>query len=189
MKKILFALVALTLLACERQPKTFILEPGTMINIKPDLAAWTRSGDSIPADSGYLEPIEIVRQTIGLSFMNYALNDSTPLDRGFAPFQRDTISEIPSLKMFASDIINQLGEYVPEFIEAEDCILFRALNNKRDTIAYIPNAVMREAETAIKIAYDAQDYEEVYRLFNEAFTFLPITGPEWRALEKPNSNQ
>ena len=69
-------------------------------------------------------------------------------------------------------ILLHSSENTPEFIEGEDCVLVRAVNNERDTIAYIPNNVMRTAESQIKIAYDAQDYEEVYRIFNEAFTFL-----------------
>ena len=50
-------------------------------------------------------------------------------------------------------------------------------------IAYIPNAKMDEAQKAIRKAWEAKDNEEVYRLFNEAFTFIPITNNEWEALK------
>ena len=51
-------------------------------------------------------------------------------------------------------------------------------------VAYIPNAKMDEAQKAIRKAWEAKDNEEVYRLFNEAFTFIPITNNEWEALKE-----
>lgn len=57
-------------------------------------------------------------------------------------------------------------------------------SNKWDTIAYVPNSVIRRAEVAIKTAFDAGDYDECMRLFEEAYVFIPITGPEWRALKE-----
>jgi len=192
MKKIYLAFFAALffLFSCDRQVQPFVIDPDATIKLRPDLSGWqiTRSdSDSIAAPdtvySPYLSPIEVVRQAVGVSFQNFALFGDQAVDRGFHAMQRDTISDPPCLMMYASDIINQLGEYEPCFIEGEDCILFRAVNNERDTIAYIPNNVMRSAESQIKIAYDAQDYEEVYRIFNEAFTFLPVTGPEWRAIK------
>jgi hypothetical protein len=53
-----------------------------------------------------------------------------------------------------------------------------------DTIGYIPNSVMRSAETKIKAAYEAGDFESVRTLFFTAFTFTPITGDEWRELKR-----
>lgn len=54
----------------------------------------------------------------------------------------------------------------------------------QDTIAYIPNAVMREAEKNITEAYARGDYAACYKLFDTAITFFPITGAEWRALKE-----
>jgi len=192
MKKIYLPLFAfaMMLFSCDRQVQHFVLDPDATIKLRPDLSGWqiTRSdSDSIAAPdtvySPYLSPIEVVRQALGISFYNYALFGNQAVDRGFHAMQRDTISDPPCLMMYGTDIITQLGEYTPEFIEGEDCVLVRVVDNERDTIAYIPNNVMRTAESQIKIAYDAQDYEEVYRIFNEAFTFLPVTGPEWRAIK------
>lgn len=59
---------------------------------------------------------------------------------------------------------------------------------KRDTLGYIPNRVIRDAETKIKAAFAAGDYDECLRLFNEAYVFTPITGAEWRALKAKNEN-
>ena len=50
-------------------------------------------------------------------------------------------------------------------------------------IAYIPNAKMEEAQKAIRKAWNEGNNEEVYRLFHEVFTFIPITNNEWEALK------
>ena len=56
------------------------------------------------------------------------------------------------------------------------------------SIAYIPNATLRTAETAIRAAYEAKDIEACYTAFNTAYTFTPITGAEWRALKSAGQN-
>jgi hypothetical protein len=109
-------------------------------------------------------------------------------ERGFDEMQRDLNPDNPMLKMWALDIITEEGEYLPHFIESENIILMSfdltVVDSPRDTIGYIPNSVMRTAETAIKAAYANGDTEAVYQLFNEAFTFRPITGAEYKALKE-----
>lgn len=56
----------------------------------------------------------------------------------------------------------------------------------RDTIGYIPNRVVDQAEAAIHTAFEAEDYDECMRLFEQAYIFIPITGAEWRALKAKN---
>lgn len=190
MKKLLFIVSAIFLFACE---ETFQLDPNAMISIKPASGAWNSPAQRVKSTDQHLSALEIVKQTNKLSFYNVGLFGNQAVDRGFSQAQRDTISEIPALKMFGTDIINQKGEYTPEFIEGSDCVLVRIINPGMhneiiDTVAYIPNSVLRLAETQIKAAYAAQDNEEVYRIFNNAFTFIPITGTEWRALKANNEN-
>lgn len=80
------------------------------------------------------------------------------------------------------------GEYVPAFIESTDVVLTRGSYDDKtaDTIAYISNQVMQDAQKIIKAAYDAGDYATCYAEFDKAFTFIPITGEEWRALKAEN---
>lgn len=52
-----------------------------------------------------------------------------------------------------------------------------------DTVAYIPNSVVLEARAKITAAFAAGDYDACYKLFDEAYVFLPTTGPKWRALK------
>lgn len=79
---------------------------------------------------------------------------------------------------YSSDIP---GEWYDVMTETPDGGL--PVTKQRDTIAYIPNKVVIEAEQKIKAAFDAGDYEECLRLFKEAYVFTPTTGPQWRALK------
>lgn len=130
--------------------------------------------------------------------------------------QRDTISESPALLMFGTDIINSEGRFSKDFLFARDVVIFGlryqgklttygdrqsygddfenslgyliGKQGVKDTIAYIPNSVMREAQGRIEKAYNEGNYTEVYRLFHETFRFRPITGKKWRELKAQGLN-
>ena len=130
--------------------------------------------------------------------------------------QRDTISESPALLMFGTDIINSEGRFSKDFLFARDVVIFGlryqgklttygdrqsygddfenslgyliGKQGVKDTIAYIPNAVMREAQGRIEKAYNEGNYTEVYKLFHETFRFRPITGRKWRELKAQGLN-
>ena len=57
-----------------------------------------------------------------------------------------------------------------------------------DTIAYVPNAQMEAAEPLVRAAYARGDYDECYRILEKAYTFIPITGAQWRKLKAANKN-
>lgn len=131
--------------------------------------------------------------------------------------QRDTISDNPALLMFGTDIIDSEGRFNKSFLFGRDVVIFGvrykgklttygdrhsyqeedpdnsldlliAKQGVKDTIAYIPNAVMREAQVRIEKAYNDGNYTEVYRLFHETFRFRPITGKKWRELKAQGLN-
>lgn len=52
-----------------------------------------------------------------------------------------------------------------------------------DTIGYIPNKVLKEAQDAIVEAFNAADYETCYELFDNAMIFIPTTSAEYRRLK------
>ncbi|OJV39331.1 MAG: hypothetical protein BGO29_07530 [Bacteroidales bacterium 36-12] len=191
-----FLFAALLFAGCEKEPvaKEFKIDPMATINIKPAVNGWQKSpAMRVSSDNPlHLSALEIVKQTTEISLL-----DSTGVlwGRSFIKEQRDTISEPPKLLMWATDVISldgnlQIG-FLGNWIEAID-VIFVHYNldtpNLRDTIAYIPNSVLRNAETAIRDAYEAQDIEACYQLFNDAYTFTPITGAEWRALKANNQN-
>lgn len=57
------------------------------------------------------------------------------------------------------------------------------LGAPQDTIAYVPQAVMRAAAIKIKDAYNRGDYDECYRILENDYIFLPITGEKLLKLE------
>ena len=61
-------------------------------------------------------------------------------------------------------------------------------SNKRDTIGYVPNSVVREAVADITEAFNLEDYDECMRLFEEAYTFKPITGAGYALLREQGLN-
>lgn len=175
MKKILFLLFALVLLTgCEKDdnPDKGKLDPNAMILIRP------AAGVQLKAIVQGLTATEIVEQAINIRFRTHwgdtgdgsvYRDEELVTDRGFGEGQRDL--SIPALKMFGTDIIAQQGHFVKDFIYGYD-VYITSSNN--DTIAYVPQSVINNARSLIEAAYNDENYTEVYRLFNEAFTFLPI---------------
>ena len=186
MKNIIFILILTTLFSCKSkdEPKVFKLDPLATFSIKPASEAWKVNGQfAKSSDSIHLSALEIVKQT--------TIIQTSFCERVFESSQRDTISTIPCLKMYGLDIINQEGNYVPDFIESTNCILIKfdlhaPYGAPRDTLAYIPNATLRAAELLIKQAYEAKNTELILKTFNEAFTFIPITGKEYKELKSKN---
>lgn len=189
MKKLIYLFLLVGLLACSsNDPKVFKLDSNAMVSIKPAVGAWNSNYARVKSDIAHLSALEIVEQATNLSAYNIPLSGNQAIGWGFAESQRDTIT--PALKMWGTGIISQNGDYVPDFIEANDCVIQRVIsdypNPMMDTIAYLPNSVLRAAEIQIKAAFASKDNATVYQIFNTAFTFTPITGSEWRALKANN---
>ena len=181
MKKFLFILSILLLaIACEKnpiidEPTNGVYDPEAMITIK-----------AAPAKGyiGGLTPLEIVEQAYCITWRtNYSDNyyhehPSTPI-RAFSDMQKDF--ETPALKMFGFDILqpillemypdSEYGMFLRDFIDGRDVFI---IDHDYDTIAYVPNEVLINARPLIWQAYCDSNYNEVYRLFDEAFTFIPI---------------
>jgi hypothetical protein len=181
MKKLLFIALVAILASCgtSNEPKQFKISATDMISIKPASGVMLK----VKAQNAvnHLTALEIVKQTVEIR---------TPLfGRSFIKDQRDTVSTTPKLLMWATDVITLDGNLQTDWIQATDVVFVihpMLSPTPCDTIAYIPNSVLRTAETAIKAAYAAKDIEACYNLFNTAYTFTPITGAEWRALKKLN---
>ena len=170
MKKLILLLMTVALFAsCDKKtPK--MLDPDATINIRE--AKQTRSaGQETPTWEW------VVRNAIDMRFYNSDINKNV-LTRGIGDHQRDF--DNMAIKMFGTDIITQQGELSLDFIGASD-VVFTAIGD--DTCAYIPNATLREAEVKVIAAYNAGNYDEVYRLFDNAYRAVPTTGKAYRALK------
>lgn len=184
MKTIIFATALVLMLAgCSKEP-TQQLNPNAMISIRADLTATSLT------KAGHLSNLEIIRQAYDMNWHNEQLS-GTQIIRGIIDAHRDEVNL--RILMWGTDIIDQDGNYVTDFIEGKDFVIRRNLvppgqNPVYDTIAYIPQSIIMAARTHIRTAYDQGDYRTVYDLFDHAFTFRATTGAEWRALKAQGKN-
>jgi hypothetical protein len=195
MKKLLFMLfsalcVATVLVSCSSDDDNGSVSNDMRINGK----AVSRT-----ADEAHLSPLEIAKQGVS---MNYYSDDLNRLDNlTFQEDMRDTTAEHPALLVANHFVVRGGFELVTGCINIHDAVIVRAYrldenkdtiwykpnegwhNGQYDTIAYVPNKVVREAYKNIKAAWDAGDKERVYKLFHDALTFTPINAKEWKELK------
>ena len=173
MKKILFlSVLILTLFSCKDRNQEIVdkgqLDPNAMITLR------SAKGVQLRSSVTDLTALQIVQQALNIKwqsrwFDNTYWDDVKNIGRGFDTRQKDY--ELPALKMFGFDIITDEGVYYKDFIYGYNVFITDANN---DTIAYVPDSVINAARPLIEAAFADENYTEVYRLFNEAFTFIPM---------------
>ncbi len=192
MKKIkimLVTLLAIGLFSCEKETEIeeFRLDPSAPVYLNGREAVSDAKGQEL------LSIKEVIKRASDFVFLN-SLNDLAygTID-GIC--ERDTVNN--RIVGYSGWVITAEGDLQTEFIEGRNYIILDIDYDNRnpytfeyptDTLGYIPNSVMEAAETAIRAAYEAEDYEECYRLFKEAFVFYPITGEGYRQLVEQGIN-
>jgi len=192
-KRFYFLILAISvmLVSCNRddEPKTFRLDPNAKIYIKPSTTA-AKAFQAAKSTAVHLTPLEVVKQADVLVFFNDLVSDT----RLMATFVgKDTISETPALLRWGTDIIHDTDGYgnyglQKDFIYGYDMVICRGNFQKTDTIAYIPNSVVKNARDLILQALQDKDTAAVYGHFENAFRFIPITGPEYEILKNRGEN-
>lgn len=184
---ILVSIIAIIAISCSKENNGFVKDPNAKLSLRPAVGVTLKSDNP-----SHLSAYEIVKRTWEISFINKKVYD-LPLARGFGESQRDYTNN--RLLLFATDVINEDGSLKLDFIEGSDFILYEQYwvggtdgYMKKDTIAYLQNSEVRAAEIAIKSAYSNKNYNECYRLMDDAFRFKPITGAEWRSLKAEDKN-
>lgn len=188
MKKIItIALLALAMLAtgCENKDKPKILKDGAMLYINVKEANMKTIRADVPTVDGdeytRLTPAELVEKADIFLFFNKNMgNNGQESNIGIAPVQKDVANA--RIKMWGEMIINSDGTLDPYFIELRDIRIGIGIPNGYIG-GYIPNAVMEKAEKEIKQAYSEGRLDDVYRLFDEAYTAIPCTEKEWLNLK------
>lgn len=170
MRNLLYLLLfALLFTACDKDETK---EPkdtwNSFVSINPDASFQLKS--LVPG----LTPENIVRDAYSMNVKTHWLSNGFQeepggFNRGFPDHVKDFDNNI--LKFYATDIITEDGILLNSFLKAYDVFI---LNEANDTIAYIPNEVLRAAEPLIEAAFEDGDYNEVYRLFDEAYTYKAI---------------
>jgi hypothetical protein len=172
MKKIiLLLLVAAFAASCSVDEYTTPRVNG-MIRIEPSITAWAASNLRSFSAGENLTPLDVVKKTTAMRFMYNGIECT----RMFPWAQKDTINA--SLLMLSTDVIGENGELILEFIEASGVVIEVWENpysgwSQRDTVAYIPDSLLRDAEIKIKDAYAAEDFDSVQVLFHDVYKFLP----------------
>lgn len=171
-------LAALMLVSCEKEPVTVTkgkLDPNAMITLryaKGDKQAVSSMQKAFVYDQTALE---IVENAVNIKWTSHWFDNRNyedepqTISRGFLEEHKDY--ETPALLMWGTDIITQWGEFYKDFIYGFDVYI---TTYGGDSIAYVPDSVINNARVHIEAAFNDSNYIEVYRLFNEAFTFLPL---------------
>jgi len=177
-KIMLVTLLAIGLFSCEKETE-FRLDPSAPVYLNGREAVSAAKGQEL------LSIKEVIKRASDFVFLN-SLNDLAygSID-GIC--ERDTVNN--RIVGYSGWVITADGDLQTEFIESRNFLLINYdWKTVRDTLGYIPNSVMEAAETAIRAAYEAEDYKECYRLFKEAFIFYPITGEGYRQLVEQGIN-
>lgn len=182
--------------------------PDQLVRIEAAQGVRTRATEAEYTEDGekLLTALEVVKQGEVMAGIFFNQPDTSLIwqpayyhygERGFGDWMRDTVSAVPALLMFSEDILSERGLH-KSFLKGYDVLVLGKMKSperdnkhgfyERDTIAYVPNSVLREAEEKIYKAYADSNYTEVYRLFHEAYKFIPITGKQWQRLKEAGKN-
>lgn len=182
----------------QEEKKPFVLKDNTHLYLNVDN---TKTMKAETTDGVLLSPRNIVKYSSRItSTTAEGLTGRLAIDDD----QRDLVNN--RIKMYAGMIIGPVPhmidgkrtdvyELLDGFIKARDIRLevgrtsdittddgvFIPANT--DVVAYIPNAKMEQAEKDIRAAWEAKDNEAVYKFFNDAYTFIPITQKAWDELK------
>ena len=184
----------------QEEKKPFVLKDNTHLYLNVDNTN-TMKAETENSDGVLLSPRNIVKYAKGITYTD---KDGLTARLAVDDDQRDLVNN--RIKMYAGMIIGPVPhmidgkrtdvyELLDGFIKARD---IRLENNNIDpfitddgvkvpseigVLAYIPNAKMEQAEKDIRAAWEAKDNEAVYKFFNDAYTFIPITQKAWDELK------
>jgi hypothetical protein len=102
----------------------------------------------------------------------------------FSDEQIDTTNNI--VCHWACFIIGEDGSLLKEYLNSKD-IYYRS-DITGDTVAYISNNAIRSARSKIDSLFNAEKYEEVYKVYQDAMTIYTCTGAEFKALKGKGLN-
>lgn len=179
--------VGLLLAGCNHTNKPKVLDRGAMlyVNVKDNAP---RAVEEATEEKLYT-PKEIVEFSQNFC-LDYANGEHVNVLLGIGDEMKDVANE--RIKMWGEQIISEDGELVDYFMTAKNVRVCSGIypdkDNFRNIMAYIPNKVMKEGWVKIQKAYKDGNYDEVYRLFQEVYTAIPITPSEYAKLREKGEN-
>lgn len=204
---ILSLLACMVLVSCEKDKKG--LDPNAKISVTGVRSLTKADVGDVPAEgiagTGITDSLEFITR--------YAFDCKMVMPGGLTPsrafgfFEDDYYLlrdlENNKLKFLGIDAVSSDGLFLGDFVTTYTDIVITVAkweqdgtaamplgfdmmqhdNVTFDTVAYIPNSVVLEARAKITAAFNAGDFDACYKLFDDAYVFLPTTGPKWRALK------
>lgn len=176
MKKLLpILLTGLALTACNDPeiPKKKVLDPFAqiLVHVKPTLD--TR------ANSKAMTPREMLEKATHFQMWQENIKDH-PVTRSIGDNEKD-FNKVAFL-WWGDDVV-RADTIATYWRDVKDLLIMRSHETGNDTIGYIPQSVRTEAFERILEAEKRQDYEAIYKIFNEAFVGVPCTPEEYKELK------
>ena len=201
---ILFLLVAVLATACEKKNKS--LDPDAKVSITGVRSVSKADVGELPSEdiagTGLTDSLEfITRYALEIRMTDGNLTPSRWIGAESDTYYMMRDFENWKLKFWASDAITSDGLSLSSWVTLSTDIVLIVLKEEdgravhplelgtryfelvHDTVAYIPNAAVLEARAKITAAFNQQDYESCYKIFDDTYVFVPTTGEKWRAMK------
>lgn len=198
---LLVAITASSCKSCKEQPNSNLLDPNAMVIVNVSDGKTTRVvNPDLPNNPLHLTPHQLVEQaefmvTDTEKYTDTKLLLSGIIEKNFGAFLVEAglkefgdyqYKDVKNARFtFYGDMI--LNTRDPNNVQLESSFFLqknvRFVDKEDKIIGYIPQRVFTEAWKEIEKAYNAKDYEKVYKLFEDAYTAFPCTPEEWEKLK------
>lgn len=184
---LLGVLMVVGLSGCWGKNKPRVLEQGAMlyVNVKNPANMKAVIADVPPVEGDEftrLTPRQLVEKA-GVFYYLHRNDEGEIAESNVSIEDEQKDIEGERIKMWGTQVIRRDGTLNDYFIGLRDIRIGIPIV-EGNIGGYIPNSVMEEAEREIKKAYSEGRYDDVYRLFHEAYTAIPCTEKEWLALKE-----
>lgn len=201
----LLATVVLTSCGGDK-PSDKLLDKNAMvyINVEDGKASPRAVNPDLPDNPAHLSPKELVAQAETMIFdtadgpgARFWLGgiveerDYKDMEHPLRPVGEYRFKDIENARFvfFGDFIIDSRDPKNPKLVE--HFFTFKNVHfvdKDEKVIGYIPQRVFREGWEKVKQAFEAKDYEKVYKLFEEVYTAYPCTPDEYEKLKAEGKN-
>lgn len=180
MKKILLITMLLaSALACQKQDNESDVKIPAVLDSNAKLSINLRNPVPVKAytakDSAVL--LSVIKNAYETQGACLDLYMGKTVYRGINDEFRDTVNM--RFLFWGTDVIfskSELGRLASNLVN----VIF--INISQDTVAYVPNALIKSIHKRIKVAFSEKNYDECYRIFDTEYIAYPCTGEQYRKM-------